>query len=273
MIEIRASMLPAWADCPRREAAKKYRGDILEAGYTLRESKPSAGAAIGTAIHAGAAELLRIRKAGATILNIDHVQAAQDVSWESFKKQVERGCEWDATTPEHGAAAHQILRMLQAMVPELTRRLPDLIEQEIKAPIPGYPAELIGHLDLFETTGMLWDHKSGFREPSPWAQLGGYDLLLISAGYAPRGAGIIYIPRRRVSTPQPEIVRREFDREQCRAAAWREIEDICRQMAEFQETGECWAFPANPMSQLCTPKYCPAWGSDFCALGKVIKED
>jgi hypothetical protein len=38
--------------------------------------------------------------------------------------------------------------------------------------------------------------------------------------------------------------------------------------------GDPWAFAANPSSMLCSAKFCPAYGSDFCTehMKKDIEE-
>ena len=36
--------------------------------------------------------------------------------------------------------------------------------------------------------------------------------------------------------------------------------------------GDPWAFQANPSSILCSPKYCPAFGTTFCHEGDPAKE-
>jgi len=36
--------------------------------------------------------------------------------------------------------------------------------------------------------------------------------------------------------------------------------------------GDPWSFVANPASILCSPKYCPAFGTQFCREGDPAKE-
>ena len=70
--KLRASMLPSWPDCPRRGAAKQWRHGVNTAGYHLRESRSSVGAAVGTAVHAAAAHFLPIwKEAGAAPAAVD----------------------------------------------------------------------------------------------------------------------------------------------------------------------------------------------------------
>jgi hypothetical protein len=63
-MNIRASMLPSYPDCPRRAAAKQFKKDIQAAGYELRQTAPSAGSSAGTSVHKGSEVMLRAKWQG-----------------------------------------------------------------------------------------------------------------------------------------------------------------------------------------------------------------
>ncbi len=73
-----------------------------------------------------------------------------------------------------------------------------------------------------------------------------------------------YIPRGADGRPQKEAETIEYDRGACLRHAVGTIKRIKRAVLEFRQTGDPEAFPANPMSQLCTNKYCSARGTSFC---------
>src|SRR5688572_26808063 len=106
---IRASMLPAWPDCPRRGAARQYKKEIEAAGFTLRKILPSIGAAVGTAVHAWLGARLR------WTLNKEET-IDTEAPMNAFREEIAPGAEWDATTPNIAVAEHQIARMAKAFV-------------------------------------------------------------------------------------------------------------------------------------------------------------
>ena len=60
--KIRASSLPMYNDCPRRNIARILRNMLEEMGYKLRNQLPMAGTAIGVGKHSGIAHILKNKK-------------------------------------------------------------------------------------------------------------------------------------------------------------------------------------------------------------------
>lgn len=270
---VRASSLPSLPDCNRRWIARHRSKLVAKKKYTLRETKPSAGAALGTAYHAGAAHILRKLQAEPGGISLEDFEEAYSVSMVAFLDQVAGGkIEWDPTTPRMFEAEQQLRAMLSAGLPELMAMEPLYIEHKLSAPVPELGLEIEGTTDLITRGGFIWDHKSGARPPSPQAQNGLYRMMARANGI-PVGdeTGMIYIPRRKAGKPiAAEVVK--FDGYECDRAAWSALEQIASLVTKFEDSGDCWDLPANPMSQLCTPRYCPAWGTDMCSMGKPVKE-
>ena len=88
------------------------------------------------------------------------------------------------------------------------------------------------------------------------------------------GLQIDYIPRsplmNRTGVSKPpasaEVV--EYDQEAARRYAIATVRNIKRVVSEFREKGDPDVIPANPMSELCARKWCPAHGTSFCKVWK-----
>ena len=248
-------MLPAFPDCPRRAIAKQYRREVVAAGFNLRETKPSIGAAVGTAVHAA----LTAKRRG-----------IQPTPMDAFRAEIVPGAEWDATTPSLSIAEAQIERMSDAALALPVREYVGL-EMPLRATIAdGW--ELTGQLDALTGDGHLDDLKTGAL-PRPYqAQIGGYVLLAQSNDLKAESCSTTFIRRVRLSKPQPPAVLEPVDLATAVRAAWHTIDDVRRTWERFASTGDPWTIPANPMSLMCSVKYCPAHGTSFCAMGRPEKE-
>ena len=257
---IRCSMLPGWVDCARRAAAKQYRKMVEGFGFVLRQLQPSVGAAVGTAVHRAAAELMRRKRDGnpATAGVLETAIAA-------FHEEIAPGAIWDDTTPNTLTARAQIERLTAAYLPVVEEREPVLIEEPFKATVGG-GWTLTGQIDLYDAQNELDDLKTGALARPYIQQVGGYTMLLEANGHEVKKAGTTFLKRARVAKPQPAPVRTYFDLEPARRSAWAVIQEIRRDMEAFAEKGDPYKLPANPMSLMCSEKYCPAWGTEFCKV-------
>lgn len=259
---IRCSMLPSYGDCARRCAAKQYEAEVKAAGFTLRELEPSVGAALGTAVHSAAALLLQSKK--------DHGEVgsetdATDFAVNEFMEKTRDGAVWDETTPNPNTAAFQIRRLV-ASYGELARRVdPALIEFPLRADA-GDDFELTGTIDLLTKQLALRDLKSGALARPYQAQLGAYSLLLKSSKVAVRDTLIDWLPRAGKTKPQPPVETQRYEVGTCERAAHATIKLIKRDVIEFRRTGDPYAFQANPMSMMCTERFCSAHGTAFCKM-------
>ena len=270
---IRASMLPGYADCPRRAAAKQWRREVEEAGYELRELRPSVGAAVGTAVHAAAAQMLQAK------IHSGELGDGKDgiaIAIEAFHEETEPGAEWDDTTPNRSVAETQIKRLTLAYRQGVARHLnPAAVEQawEVSA---GGGFVLTGHCDVITVEGVVRDLKTGAL-PRPYqAQLGAYSLLARSQDPPIRVSGVAvdFIRRTPKTKPQEPPITETYDQDVSERAAWSVIERIKVDMTDFRTrlVGDDEmleeAFLANPMSMMCRPQFCPAHGTEWCSLGR-----
>lgn len=266
---IRCSMLPAWDDCARRTGGRQYGHLLAEHGHELRSLLPSVGAAIGTAVHKGASHFLIARLTGADEPTRDQ---CTDAALAALAEQLAPGAVWDATSPNMQTAHKQVMRMLGVYLPTLAGVRPLIVESEMRSTIAdGW--ELSGHVDNFTEDGDLDDLKTGVPPRNHRPQIGGYVLNLEANGHKVTTAGMTFVQRVRLSKPQPLPVRTDYDLSECRLVAWRAINDIKDSMERYKTTGNPHELQENPMSLMCSAKYCSSWGTSFCTVHKAKEQD
>ena len=266
-LRIRSSMLPGYPDCPRRAAAKSFRKVITAAGYELRELRPSVGAAVGTAVHKALELPMRAKLETG---ELGRLEDGIDAAMAEFDKETAPGCEWDDTTGNRDAAQHQIIRMARAWYHGPGQQVQPLaIEVELQADA-GNGFLLTGHADLVTVDGWVRDWKTGALVRPYFHQLGAYGLLVRSCGILPgvAGLGIDFIKRTPKTKPQDQPLFQPYPVAPCQRAAWSVIQRVKQDVGNFRESGDAEVFPANCMSMMCSPLYCPAHGTDFCELTK-----
>ena len=279
---IRASMLPAYNDCPRRAAARQFKKEIQGAGYKLRVQLPSIGAAVGTAVHKYIENYFVAKMQDLELANpIDEVMSL-------FEDEIKTGVIWDDTTTSIDTAKMQIERMARVYIEGVGKDLTPLAtEVAVEAEIND-KWQLTGHIDLVckgENGVVIRDWKTGAIVRSHHAQLGAYSLLWRSrdvvTGLAPdepqtsnlkpihvEGVAIDFIKRIPKRRGQEEAICTIYDVGLCERTAYATVFRIIGEFDKFMETGDYESFPANPMSMLCTEKYCECFGSDFCPITK-----
>jgi hypothetical protein len=278
---IRASALLSYPDCNRRSAARLFRPEIEAAGYRLRHIPRSIGAAIGTAVHK-AAQVLLGEKAASGVLPPASVG---DAALDELHVQLGQGdIAYDASfTLNRNEATRQTVGMTQIYRSVVAPKVePILVEERLEAEVaPGLV--LSGHADVVaREPGAVRDLKTGVRRPRSVApQLGAYSLLSRSHGLDITRALIDFIQRVRPARPQPDPLSSSLEVAQAETAATNILRHIEGDLATFRHgdpvrrilPGDPWAFQANPASVLCSPKYCSAFGTEFCREGDPAKEE
>jgi hypothetical protein len=266
-MNIRASMLPSYPDCPRRAVAKQYSRKFEKLGYEFKKLAPSVGAAAGTAVHTGAEQLLRAMHAGKSIT----IDQALEPAIAGFQEETAPGAIWDDTTPNANTAHEQIRRMITAYsqcldMPATVNNEP-AVELSLEADC-GDGWKLTGHIDLVTEAGWVRDTKTGALVRPYHAQLGAYSLLVRSNRVIPtvKGAAIDFIQRVGKTKHQPPLQVQEYAVAPCERNAMGIINRLKQDMRQFDETGNLEVFSANQMSMMCGNKYCPAFGTTFCEL-------
>lgn len=251
----------------------------LREKHALGADRASVGSAIGTTLHATMAQLFRTKLSVGEVFPY-HVDEALDQVWDKFleeEQKSEEGLIWDQTTKDAITAKEQLNWMAQAFLPIVDRTDPQYIEEEFQwliSPLgeQAIPVMLVGHVDIIDSRGEIHDHKTGKDFPSPHAQLGAYAILARFHEKQVTNVRVNYVPRLGPTkvTEIPSRMRSvRLSLEDCVQSAWNTIKEFQRHYMQWLETNDPYSFPANPVSMMCTEKYCPAWGSSFCRLGKI----
>jgi hypothetical protein len=263
-IQIHASTIPSYADCPRRSAAKAFGRLATDAGFEFKKSPAGIGAAVGTAVHS-AADYIMQEKIKTDVLG--NLKNAVEIGIEGFKKEISDGVVWDTSTENQNAAEKQIDRLSNSFYAEIAPIIkPKNTEINYRAAIAeGF--ELTGRIDLEDCDESVHDWKTGAVLHSYHGQMGCYSLLKKSVALIPKELIIHYLPRVSIKKNYPGAQHIPYDRALCERAAWATLQIIMRDIKNFRRTQNPWSFAANPMSMLCSEKFCPAYKTQFCEMG------
>jgi hypothetical protein len=257
---IRASSTPSFLDCERRTAARAWPHLIKDAGFEAREILPPVGAPIGTATHAGASFTLTEKLESGELGN--HTEAIER-GLQSFDEEAANGVTWDDTTAERNTAHQQIIRQISAYRANVAPRVaPVAVEKRLNADL-GDGIIVSGQADLF-TEGEVRDLKTGVRQRNNMAQYGTYALLARQHGHPVARVYEDFVKRVSPAKPQPEPISTESPAADAMPLAWAVLQRMKAALIAFRVSGDPMAFLPNPNSMLCSAKYCPAFGTNFC---------
>lgn len=263
-ITVRASSTPQYPDCSRRWAARHVQALTSAAGFNVRELPSTVGACVGTATHSGVGYILGEKVDTGTLGNATE---SDQRALQSLDEAVGRGCMWDDTTSNMNTAQKQVLRQVATFRLHTAHLLkPVAIEQRLTAKMSDRMT-VSGQADICEDDS-IHDLKTGVMRRANAAQYGTYSLLRRSFGHEVNRLVEVYVPRARVTKPQPDPELHFIPVEAAEQAAEGILRRIERDVTEFEKNGEPWAFLANPTSMLCSDKYCPAHGTTFCRVHK-----
>lgn len=267
---IRPSSLSSWPDCPRRAAAGSYSKEIEAAGWSLRALPHNVAASVGTATHKATAVMLEEKMAGR--YGQGTVTAAEQAGVEAFDEIVREGLTWDATSPNADTAQQQIVRMSRTYATHLVPVIQPIAVEERLDVDAGDGFILSGQSDaMAREPGRVRDTKTGTVHRVHSGQLGAYSIIQHSHGRDVRSATVDFIKRVSIRKDQPPPVVSEYGIDEIVAVALSRIARVKAEVTEFRrrlEAGDSppeFAFDTNPMSMLCSEKFCPAWGTNWCA--------
>jgi len=265
---IRPSSLSGYGDCPRREAAKLFRFEIEAAGFLLRETATGIAPVLGTAVHEGAADILRTKLKTGEPGSLD---SGTEVGIESLNQAMQKGAVFDTKTETRRVAEKQVRRMVRVFHEQLAPKIaPIAVETRLEAKIEdGFVLGGTADNETIEP-GAIRDLKTGVASRTHAAQLGAYSLLSRSHGRLIHHGKVDFIQRVAPNKEQPPAVTTTYPVKDIEQLAISRVRRVIGDLKEFRARVEHdfgppeYAFDVNPMSSLCSDKWCPAWGTSFC---------
>ncbi len=276
---VRASSTTGYADCNRRGAARMFRREIEAAGFRLRRIARSVGACIGSAVHLSASTTLREKaEKGA----LPPLSVGLDAAMEGLKQQAETaedGVLFDGNGPARNMADAEAQTRSMAtayhhvIAPQVE---PILVETRLEARFSPLLIVSCQSDVVAREPNWLRDLKTGKRQSTHNPQIGCYSITARTHGYQIDQAAIDFVKRvsvgPRAKSPQPPPTTTFHSVALVENAALNVLRHIENDLLVFRHgdperrllAGDPWAFAANPSSILCGPKYCEAWGTDFC---------
>lgn len=259
---IRCSSLSHYTDCPRRSAAKMFFNELSEEyGFDLTPTKTSAGAAVGTAMHKSLEAAIVLRSKGQP-----YAEEIKKVAEASIIESAREGIIWDDTTFDKSAGVLQAVRQAHAILDVFPELDEIAIEGEFTADL-GDDFVLSGHIDIRGREGQkhtIQDFKSGTVKRVNIPQYGGYSLLVRTAGQKVDLLREIYVKRVGKTKAQPAPIVQDYDPAMAENFAYAIIKKIKSDLQAFRKSGSPWVWLPNPNSMMCSPHYCPAYGTKFC---------
>lgn len=271
-IVLRASSVGTTADCGLRWAAGALRREFIAAGYEVRQTGFSVAAALGTALHAGAYEILIPRLQSGT-RDLGSLLDAHAAAVEAFAREMERDTEMDDTTRSFDVGVKQLLRMLTVYQEQVAPDIhPVRLEQRVTARISSDPGVMIsGQSDVVAEAPAIHDTKTSARGIRPHIyQLGTYinlenTIRAQEGSERVKGAVIDTIPRSPISKPQGNAARSVYEAETAARIAHFQAQRVVRDVREWRLRHDAMVFQANPNSMLCSDKFCSLHGTKTCA--------
>lgn len=278
VITIRASSTSAWTDCQRRAAVHSAPKLFADHGFDIAPPRSNIGALVGSGVHGAAEPALKERMLNGSIMPLS---AIEDAGIEAFRaRKAEEGeiaaeIVMDGDSPTMDDAEAQIRRMARRYRDDvLVDAEPVAVESRVTAEfMPG--VELSGQADLLHLDGrdrhVVRDLKTGRQRRKAVthaAQIGSYSLLFRAIGFDTKEAQIDYLARVTLKKPQPEVEPQPLPLFEAERVAHAVLSDMGGKLLAFADDGDPGRFIPNPSGNLCSLRFCRAFGTDACPLTK-----
>ncbi len=253
----------------------KANGLAHDYGFEFNNTKNHVGSAVGTAAHEGVAFLMRQFKATGQWGGMTRAKQGAAAAAAAMVEEARESLIMDRITRGTEDAVKAAMKIVTAyhetMIPTGE---PLIIEKGLKCTFqdPQFMSEyeLTGTLDVFLMGGFLRDLKTATELKNYYAQIGCYIDLLESNGYPVSGAYIDHYPRTRPGMLQipgvPVAINKEVAKKHSRLVHLQTF----RALQEMIDSGDPEVLVARPSTRLCSKKFCPAYGTDFCKLGALV---
>lgn len=264
---LRGSSLPGHHNCARAWAVEHLKRARSKKTNADDDSK-NIGAIIGSMCHEA---FQRLQVAKMEQVTIDPKKVIDDQIDTMLAKCKGVPLAFDSTTKSLGDAAIQIDSIVTEFYDHV---LPTIKPVHVELELLYEYSPLINvecHIDtvdrISESLYAIGDYKTGHGDGAYQAQLGVYLLALEFQKWF-RGSishvWIWHIQRVGPNAAQTAASQIVYTRDQVINAAMRVLEDIEREITEYEQCGTLWPFGPNPSSMFCTESSCPAWGTELC---------
>jgi hypothetical protein len=272
LLEIRPSLLGDYSDCGLRAAAKAYPELFRSKGFEPRAMVRSVAAAVGTGVHFFVSHsLTAYLKAGGDTNIKDSVDAAV-AEYETECKDLDPKLSVDDQTPRLADGKVQVSKLSHLYQQTVGYKVRvEMVEERLEARL-GDKAMLSGEPDHLTKSEILVDIKTGSRHKLHEKQTAGYAALLAAHNKPVRKIREVFLRRLKIDKPleQPTISDYDPNPKVALAAAQRIINDV----ESFKLTGDpVMSFPQNPMSIMCSEKWCCAYKTTICPLWKAKERE
>lgn len=282
-IVIRASSLPGFLDCQLRAAVSTLSKAFAEHGHWIGRARSNIGAMVGSGVHGGAEVALKEKMASGALAPISTLEDAGIAAFrERMASDEGEGLVMDDDSPDVDTAERQIRRMVARYREDVAAvARPVSVESRVEAELePG--VILSGQGDLLHLDGrdggrnVVRDTKTGRRRQSPakhLAQIGAYSLLYRSRLIQTDSAQIDFVRRAKIADPQPPVEEQPLDLRAAEDVAWAVLNDFAAKAVAFVKDGNPARFLCNPAADLCSPRFCRAFGSKACAATRGLPRE
>ena len=272
MISIRSSSLPNFETCPRRGVARWLIDAGIDIGIEWNRTIAHVGAVVGTACHEAAAWMMSERVRTGEAGGVERLRAAREISESMVIDHAHEPVIMDKVTPSI-ESARECAGAITARIHdhEMPAAAPTLIEAGYKATIRSdRNVQITGTVDIFLSNKCLRDIKTGRTMPRPIAQIGAYTMILRANGFDVASSAMDYFRRSR--TPPPGVTV-DIDPDIARDHAIAVARQAAMVISDVVETGIPDKAMANPGCHMCSRRFCPAFETEFCRVGGMMKGD
>jgi len=242
------SQISLYQKCPRQFYYRYIRGIKIP---------PPGSAVVGKATHkAIEVDLKTALKEG----KHESWSVIEDIYALTFKEEKEKAV-WDNEKPDEAFKQGRDVLKIYANK-HLPKIEPETVEEKFEIPLPSLGSNLVGIIDLVDSTKTIIEHKTTTRS-YPESKISNAQLFIYAMVKNLKKIGFNVLVRRK--NPTVQILRGEVKEE-----------DIYRTLADILHVANCIYLLSFPPAQqgtwICSPKWCGYWEICRSELQNEVKE-
>lgn len=285
-IRVAASSVPGFQDCARNWAVHHVKGfytGTAEGAGEKDDRVHGVGALIGDAVHLAVQCMSADKYESGKWDTAEAIALGQEYWSSKWEGKHKVNIKTDEITGSKASGLIQIESLVCAMSRDFMPTVdPKWVEFKCKY---QYSEQLSVRMKIDMATyasgrAAIYDYKFGGHELKNYnAQLGlGLLGMEQSAWFKGEVTGLFLVfakrPRvKKLNFTQAPVMVIPINLIAAKNAALKQCAEIQRSTRDYRETGNLWAFNANPRSGLCYQGICKAWGSEDCDQWMNVKEE